>query len=140
MKDLSKHIVVKELINSLACLKKNPLLVILASIVDAVFFVAYGFFSSPIGDQIAAHAILISNKVSPMIAAGQTGIVYKLFQDPLRAITGKLFIILFMYFAVLYLVYVIFQGCSWYIATQISKKKPRFKEYFIGFAKLNVVL
>jgi len=43
MKELSKYLVVKELVNSLKLIKKNPLLLITAALLDAIFFFAYGF-------------------------------------------------------------------------------------------------
>ena len=68
MKDLSKTLTVKELINSLYLLKKNIFLFFIAAVIDALFYVASGFFTSPIKDNILEHSVLISNQLSKIMA------------------------------------------------------------------------
>jgi len=138
MKDLSKTLVVRELIKSLYLIKKHIFWLVIASLVDAVFFVAWGFFTTPVKNKIVEHGILISTKISPLLAEGKTGIV-GLMLGPLKQMTGKLILLLLMLFVVIYIVYTAFQGTSWWMATQIAEKKWTYRKYMLGFARVNLI-
>ena len=139
MKDLSKILVVKELINSLHLLKKHAFWLVIAAFVDAVFFVAWGFFTTPIKDKILEHAVLIANELSVLMSQKQAGVLGHLISPELRPLTGKLVFLIFLLFAVIYVIYSAFQGTTWWMATQISEKKWKYRDYLLGFAKVNLI-
>ena len=137
--NLAKTIVVRELISSLSLIKKSPFYLVVAAFVDALFFVAYGFFTTPISDRIAMQSILIANEISQLLAEGKAGILKLLFQEPLLPMTGKLIILMLLLFVITYIVYVIFQGTSWYLAGFIAQQKLSYRKYLLGFARVNLI-
>jgi hypothetical protein len=139
MKDLSKMLVVKELINSLHLLKKNAFWLVMAALIDAVFFVAWGFFTSPVKDKIVEHAVLISNQLSTIMAGKGTGILAHMLSPQLRPMTGKLVVLIAALFIVMYLLYSAFHGTSWWMATKIAGRNYKYRNYMLGFAKINLL-
>lgn len=136
---ITEFTIVKEFINSVKHAAEAPKLLFFGAALDALFFVVYGFFLAPINDKILEHSVLIGNKISVMLAQGQTGILLKLFAPELRALTGKLILITLIGFFVTYLIYCIFHGTSWHIAQKISGGHLRWRQYFLGFAKVNLI-
>lgn len=142
MKDLMKYPVVSELGNAFILLKKNPFWLVIASLIDAVFFLAWGFFTTPVSDKILAHSVLLANQFSDMMRQQgriPTGLLSKLFGPELLPHTAKLLTLIFVLFVVIYIIYVIFHGSSWMIATQIAGEKWSYRKYMIGFAKINLL-
>ena len=139
MKDLSKTIINRELFASLSLVRKSAFLFVVAVIVDAFFFIAYGFFTAPVNNKIVEHSVLLANALSPLIASGQSGLLFKLFEGALAPLTGKLIILICMLFAITYAVYCAFHGTSWYLAQQIARRNVTFRHYFLGFAKINIL-
>ncbi len=139
MKDLSKLLVVKELINSLKLIKTNLLLLVVAAITDATFFIAWGFFTTPVKDKLVEHSILLSNKLSSIVAGKPVGLLNHMLGPELSPMTMKLLMLMGMLFLVMYVVYVIFQGTTWWLATQISGQKLKYRQYMLGFAKINLI-
>jgi len=139
--NLEKTLSVKELISSLSLLKKNAFWLVIAALIDAVFFLAYGFFTGSVSRKISEHAILLSNKLSPLLAEqhAQKGVLELLIGPELRAMTGKLVILVLILFAITYVLYCIFHGTSWWMATKIAEKETSYHTYLIGFAKVNLI-
>jgi len=137
--NLSKTITIRELAQTITLIKKNAFLYAIAAIIDALFFFAYGFFTTFISDSITAHSALISNKLSELLAQKKLGILKLLFQDPLRPLTGKLILLILLFFALSFIVYTIFQATSWWIARTIAGKKENRAHFFLTFVKLNLL-
>jgi len=141
VKDLSKELVVKELGNAFILLKKNPFWLVIASVIDAVFFLAYGFFTTPVSDKIIEHSVLLTNQLSDLLrqtGGVPTGLLAKLFGPELWPYTAKLLSIILILFVVIYILYVIFHGSSWWMATHIAGEKEKYGKYMAGFAKINL--
>ena len=136
--NLSQSLLVKELLSSLDGIKNNPLLVLGASALDALFVFCYAFVGTLVSDQIAAHVVLISNQVSPMIAGGQTRILFKLFEGSLRPLSFKLVTLIFIFFVLIYLLYIALQGPAWWLASKVAGNKSSLNKYFWKFAKINL--
>ena len=136
---LADRLLVKELGNALVALRKNPLLVFGASVMDLLFLFLYAFVGTFVGDQIAAHAVLIANHVSPMLAKGETGLLAKLFEGALRPLTFKLLVLMGLFFLVLFIIYVIIQGLAWWFSAKTAGTEQKFSVYLARFAKLNLV-
>jgi hypothetical protein len=143
MKDLSKTTIVKELIDSLYSIKKNPFWLIMASLTDALFFLAWGFFTTPVRDKIVEHSVLVANQLSAIVAEQQgkipTGILKHLIGPQLWPLTAKLLFLIFLLFIIIYLVYNAFHGTSWWMATNIAGEKWTYRQYVLGFAKINLL-
>ncbi len=134
-------IIIKELMNSLSLIKKNSFLLVVAAIIDALFFIAYGFFTGPVSRKISEHAILLSNNLSPLLAEqhAQKGILELLFAPELRPLTFKLTLLILLLFAISYIIYCIFHGTSWWMAAKIAGQKWSYRDYVLGFAKINLI-
>jgi len=139
MKDLSKLLVIRELLKSLQLIKKNIFWLVMASLVDALFFVAWGLFTTPVKEKIVQHAILLTNQLSPLLAEKQQGILNLMFTPEMQPMTGKLILLMLTLFAVTYIVYTAFHGTSWWMATQIAEKKLNYRQYMLGFARVNLI-
>jgi hypothetical protein len=141
MKDLSKTLVVKELINSLILIKQQPFWLVMAALADAVFFIAWGFFTSPVRNKIVEHAVLIANQLSTIMAGQElpSGILEHMLSPALRPMTAKLTIIILTLFVTIYVLYTAFHGTSWWMAAQIAKKDHSYRKYLLGFAKINLL-
>ncbi len=140
MKDLSKTLVVKELINSLYLIKEQAFWLVMASLTDALFFVAWGFFTTPLKDKIVEHSILLANELSTILAGEMpTGLLGQLMGPQLRPLTWKLITLIGMLFIVIYIIYNIFHGTSWWMATKIAGQKLTYKKYMLGFARVNLI-
>jgi len=137
MKDLSKTLIVKELLNTFTLIRKQSLLFVLAAIIDALFFVAFGFFTGPIRRKIVEYGVLIANKLSSQ--GVQSGMLKHLFMPDYSPLTMNLFTLVFVFFVVLYVLYVAFHGTTWWLATRIAGGKAAFRKYFLGFASLNLI-
>lgn len=143
LKDLTKYLVVSELGNAFILLKKNPFWLVIASVIDALFFLAYGFFTTPVSDKILEHSVLLANQLSELLKQQPgrvpTGLLSKLFSGEMWPYTAKLLILIFVLFAIIYIIYAIFHGSSWWMATHIAGEKKAYKPYFMGFAKINLL-
>ncbi len=132
---------IKELINSLYLIKKHAFWLVIGSMVDALFFIAWGFFTTPVKEKIVEHAILTSNQLSAVLAQDRTkiGLLGRLFEPTVRPMTIKLLLLILLLFIVIYIIYNIFQGTSWWMATKIAEKEWKYKEYMLGFARVNLI-
>ena len=136
---LAESELVKELLGALDCMKKNPVFVLAVVGLDLLFVIFCTFIYSLVGNQIAAHAVLIANQVSPMLAKGETGLLVKLFQGALQPLTVKLLVLIGLFFVLLYVGYVILQGLAWWLCSQVAQSSHSLRKYVVLFAKLNVV-
>jgi len=141
MKDLSKTLIVKELINTLSLVKKQPFYLVMAAIIDALFFLAWGFFTGPVRDKIVQHSILIANKINTLFQGGKlpTGLLAHLFTPEFKPLTGKLIILICLLFVLIFLVYTIFHGTAWWMATKMAGTKWTYRKYMLGFARVNLI-
>ncbi len=141
MRDLSKEIVVKELITSVSLIKKHAFWLVISSLIDALFFLAWGFFTTPVRDKIVEHSVLIANKLSAILAEQEvkTGILSHLLGPQLQPMTGKLILLILLLFAVIYVLYNAFHGTSWWMATNIAEMPQKYREYMLGFARVNLI-
>ncbi len=141
MKDLSKEIFVKELINSVSLIKKHAFWLVISSLVDALFFLAWGFFTTPVRNKITEHAVLVANQLSSILAEQEvrTGILSHLLGPTLRPMTGKLILLILLLFVFIYIIYTAFHGSTWWMATNIAETPRKYREYLLGFARVNLI-
>jgi hypothetical protein len=139
MKDLSQNPVVKELVTSLSLLKQNIWLVVTTILIDAAFLFFYGFLTPFVGNAITAHVVLISNKISQLMAQQKTGMLYLLFTPEVRPLTYKMLLLILIFFVLIYIIYTIFQGTTWWLSRNIAGEKDTYRSYFFKFAKINIL-
>ena len=132
-------LLVNEFVNALRMAANTPRLLFFGAVIDALFFIVYGFFLTPVNDKIIEHSVLIGNQISTMLAKGQTGILLKLFEPELRALTGKLILATLLGFFITYLIYCIFHGTSWHLARKITSSHNSWRHSLLGFAKVNLI-
>lgn len=138
--NLEKTKPIHALLSALNHIRAQPFLLVVSSIIDAFFFIAYGFLTTPVLDRIVAQSVLITNELGKAWAAGPTaGLLKLLILDPIKPLTGKLLILLGILFIVTFLVWVIFQGSSWYFCRHLAKKPVSYKKYLLGFARINLI-
>ncbi len=138
MKRILNSAILQELLKTFKAVKKNWAIFIAAAILDIVFVFSKAFFATPVTDRMSETIVLMANKLSPMLAAQETGILLKLFTGTFKPLTGKLILLVLLFFAILYIVYIIFQGVNWWIITRIAGNKEKFRKYFLGFALINI--
>lgn len=135
--NLEKQLFVKEAINTFDLLRKNKRTVFLASIVDCLFFFFYGLLGGGLNIKIAQLITNIGEAIIPGIREGKA-VIDLLFSIDVYPMTKALLINLFLLVALIYVLYIIFQGINFWLANNIIKKKD-YKNYIISFAKLNIL-
>jgi hypothetical protein len=110
----------------------------MAALTDAIFVFLLAFFTTPISDRIGEQTLNIANKLAVLLAEGKTGILKHLFRPELRPMTGKMVLLILLYFLVIYAVYVLLQGISWWLSARAAGQKKRFWNYYLSFAKINI--
>ncbi|MBN2111692.1 hypothetical protein JW707_01200, partial [Candidatus Woesearchaeota archaeon] len=128
---------------SLEKLKKNPKKLVLASVFDALFFVAYGFLTAPIFRKLVEYAVLIGTGISQNAASitrGENPTLGSLIaNDPqLTQYFQKLLLVYLLAAVVVYIVYVFFHSITWKISSDIAGRKAGMYEYMKDFAILNL--
>jgi len=116
-------------------LKKNALVWLMCSLIDIVFLFAYGWVTGPVRFKIAAQTLELGKA---MAQQGNTG-VSGLFIGPASLATEKLVFLMIILAVLTYVLYVLFQGINWKIASDIAGKKKEWAAYLNGFAKVNIL-
>lgn len=106
------------------------------ALIDALFFIAYGFFSAPLTSQLAKQATQLADNIA---ATGLTNILGQLSQPANLPHTQHILFLLIALLIVAYLTYTLFQGTSWWVAAKIAKKKQAYTNYLARFAVLNLL-
>ena len=142
--------------------KRNPLLFVACLSLDALFLPLYGFVTSPIKGKIIEHVLVISSLVSqsaketgPRAVQSGQSIVALMLSEPVVSHYAYRALILFILLAIgTYVVYVLVQGLSWFvaqrtlyvrahessviIASRAAGNKSTVIDYIARFARINV--
>src|SRR3989338_4809744 len=135
--NLEKQLFVREAINTFDLLRKNKRTVLVASIVDCLFFFFYGLLGGGLNIKIAQLITDIGEAIIPGIREGKA-VIDLLFAPDVYPMTKSLFLNLFLLVALIYVLYIIFQGVNFWLANNLVKIKD-YKNYVILFAKLNIL-
>lgn len=114
--------------------KERPLLAALGSITDALFFISLGLFTSPISVVMVEQVSKIAQEFSFGVAQEQPELFNVLASSN---ITFALAINLVLYFAVIFALYALIQGTSWFIAKKYFTDAPYVRS-ILTFAKINI--
>jgi len=118
---------------------------IFSVLVDFAFLFAYGFVTAPVRDKIVEHAVIVGEILSraskEMLQTRQAspGLLELLVTNQeARPFLLKLLVLLVLLLGVIYLVYCFFQGTNWKLAVDAVDGKRSYREYLMGFARVNV--
>ncbi len=135
--------VIKEWALSWLLLSRNKTFVLASALVDIVFFYIYGLMTGPIFANLTNHTIIIGTLVSQelRVAAGRArpAVIDLLLLDPTKKFTLQFVGLLLVLAIVVFVIYSIFQGLNWWMASSITKKTMHWKEYLLKFAKINIL-
>lgn len=135
--------VIREWCASWRLLARQKLLVIASGFMDLLFLIAFGFMTTPVYGKLTEHVIIIGALVSQQLraAAGRMrpAIIDTLFQEPVRGYTWQFLGLLVVLAVVVFVLFWIFQGLAWWLATAVAGKNMRWRAFLTRFARVNVV-
>lgn len=140
--NLARLPVIREWVLSWLILGRNKLYVLASSLVDLIFFIAFGFMTGPVYDKLTEHVIIIGSLVSQQLRApgrARPAIIDVLFQPPVSSFTWKFFLLLLLLAVVVFVIYCLFHGLNWWMATSLTTKKTHWREYMMSFARVNAL-
>lgn len=135
--------VIKEWLESWMLLGRNTTFVLASGLVDIVFFIAYGFLTAPVFDKLTEHVIVIGTLVSEQmrVAAGRArpAVIDTLFQQPVSQYTWQFVGLLIVLVLVVFVLFCVFQGLNWWLATSVIGKKQQWRDFLLRFARVNLL-
>ena len=132
--------IVKDSINKI---KENPKKIVLAGVIDALFFFVYGFVTAPLLRKLVEYVVLIGTGISENANAmlrGETPTIGSIVaNDPhLMQYAQNLLIIYVIVAIVIYIVYNFFHSITWKISSDITGRKIGIYDYMKEFALVNI--
>lgn len=139
-------IFIEAIIESYNHLKKNWLLIPLAAFFDLIFFLLLGLgtgiagrASAPAVTAILQSAGTLQNDIVTAISQGQSAFDAFL-SNPTVALHIKSLLGIAVYFIVaLYVMWIVFNGASWYLSSRIMGVKTTLTEFFTKFSIVSLV-
>lgn len=123
-----------QLLNAWQRVKERPLLLVFGSITDAIFFISIGLFTAPVSTLMIEQFSKLAQEFSKGLAQSNEQIFTTLATS---SITFALLSNIAIYFAILFTIYTIFQGTSWYIAHKYFRK-THYLRSILNFFKINL--
>lgn len=137
--NILKQKAIAQFLRTLEHVKEHPGLLVLAAVIDALFFIVYGFLTAPVSDKIIEQSVMITNELSKQWAAGlKTGLLKLLFMDPAKQYTGKLLMYLALLFLLGFVIYSLFQALTWVLALRSAGHHQTYWRYLRGFMRVNL--
>jgi len=115
-------------------IKERPILALFASLSDALFFISLGFFTTPISVLMVEQFSKIAQEFSKGVAQEQPELFNVLANSN---VTSALVVNLLLYFAAIFVLYVIIEGSSWFIAKKYFGSASYIRSILV-FAKINL--
>lgn len=118
--------IISKLTAPLKILAKNPGILILCTILDAIFFILYGFLTSPFFKSMTNLLVVISDKVSLELDLVQQGLSSAggmldiIFGVTIRADVLEFIIMGLIVSLVIYVLYSVVHGTCWKYATRLA--------------------
>lgn len=142
--NLKKYLAFKQLSNSIKLIKKNPVKLIYPVLIDLLFLLVYGVFSSIIVNRIAYYFSSVYELMFNNTETFKTNFLTKGFFSAIFNVPGadvfvkKSLLWVFILVAFMYISYCFFQALSWRFSLNFAKKK-KVKEYMKRFFLVNLV-
>jgi hypothetical protein len=129
--------------NSLERIKKNPKKLVLAGVIDVLFFIMYGFLTAPLFRKLIEYVIIIGTEISQnaaSIARGENPTLGSMIagSPEMTQYFRNMMLVYLLLAIVIYIIYVFFHGTAWKISSDIAGRKIRFYEYLKEFAVVNI--
>ncbi len=134
---LENQLFVKEAINAFVLLRKHKKIVLIATIIDCLFFYAYGLLGGGLTQKLTELFENIVIGVLPGIKQGNAIIDLLFFPNVYPLTTSFLFNLLLL-ILLIFVLYIVFQGINFWLANNLVKKIS-YKDYLISFAKVNLL-
>lgn len=145
MYNLQKEIHLEEAIDSVRTSVQNAFKLLACILLDIICLVLYGVLTTPIYDKLQEHIIIIGTFISEgMQKSGRTyinntSLVDILFSQQARPYVFKFILLLLLLGTTVYILYVVFQGTIWKIASSLAGYQIAWNEYLKAFAKTNLL-
>lgn len=134
---------IREWILSWAALARNKGYALASALVDALFFIAFGFLTGPVFAKLTEHVIIIGTLVSSQMrsAAGRArpAVIDALFQQPVSRYTWQFLGLLALLLVTVFVLYCALHGLNWWLATSVAGKKTHWRDFLLRFARVNAL-
>ena len=120
---------------------REPVSMLVAILCDIGFFFAYGFLSAPLIEALIEQSVLVAGGIGQLLRAQQFGSFFELlFDSSVRNHSLALLGIMAALGGLAYVLYVVFEGTSWYsVWSIVHQGKGSWTSYVKSFAKVNLV-
>lgn len=141
MKSRLGKVVFGEALEALKRIRESPRKLALAYLCDFLFLAAYGFAAYPlfgkIVDYVIAIGTIVSEKSPQVIRGANQGLASIIRSDPQASQMLNSLMLVFLLLAVaIYITFVLFQGISWKLSSEIAGRNIHFHKYMKRFALL----
>lgn len=140
---LAKIKAIREWILAWKALALNGWYVLSCALLDIIFFVAYGFLTAPLLENLTTHVLVIgaflSQKMSAVADRTRPAIIDALFQPPVSRYTWQFIGLLVILAVAVFVLFCIFQGITWYLAGRLDKSKMHWRVFLLNFARVNLL-
>jgi hypothetical protein len=131
---------IKEALETAKLIRKNLGWLAIAAVTDVFFFLVYGFLTRPVRDKIIEHIVIIGGKLSQLATETiKTSYFKLLWTESVKPYTTQMLFLLLIFLIMVWVLYCVFQGTTWWICRTIAGKKEAYQKYLITFTKLNIV-
>ncbi len=141
--NLATIIFIREWITAWRLLARHALVAFASGLIDLVFFLAFAFFTTPVFGKLTTHVIIIGSLVSEQMRAPagrlRPAVIDTLFQEPVRQYTVQFLGLLLLLAVIVFVLFCLFQGMNWWLATSIAGKKQNWRAFLLGFARVNLL-
>lgn len=121
---------------------KNKKWVLLSSLMDLLFFFAYGFATAPIYRKLVEYINVIGSFAGEAIqtATRESRSMSTILLDPaIKSYFYDMVWLLIILLITVYVLYCLFQAFNWKIALQLTGKKIKYLDYLKKFAMINII-
>jgi hypothetical protein len=140
---LNKIKVIREWISAWKAIWANSWYLPASAALDLVFLTLYGFMTAPFFASLTEHVMvigtLLSEQMREVAGRARPAIIDALFQPPVSRYTWQFFGLLVILAVAVFLIYCVFQGIAWHIAGKVSGSKAHWRQYLLGFARINLL-
>lgn len=138
MINLTKTIVIGRLVKAFELLKGSLLLLAAAVAIDFVGFFMLGFSTEYITEAIRNSAVVVANVIAEGVRLGvQQGIMNALSNPATRGYLLKLLFLNVILALIVFILYSLFQGTNWWIASKVAGVKQLWRKRVFGLARAN---
>jgi len=133
---------IKEWVASWRLLAQSKAYLVMSAVLDALFFMAYGFLTAPILDKLTTHIIIIGSLAAEQlrVPAGRMrpAVIDLIFQPPVSQYTYQFLGLLVLLGLVVFVLFCLVQGTNWRFASWLTHRKLGWRQHLLQFARVNL--